>query len=774
MMLTNRQSGNLRSSTVPFFTTRVIVTALAWWCLAAVPAQAQRLIDEDPYDTIVLNGQNLNRELQVVPVEWPRGKDPANLRSSDRVRIRLLSNPDEQLELSWGGVERMILFEERLLREAKRLTTQQKFDESFEYLAFIRVNYPDIAGLDAAIDKLLYAEALGFYRTAEYERSLLLLGELYQRRPALGPVIKGLQRVLEAQFKQLIDSGQLNRARRLFELAKDRYAKAVPQILEKWETTLQRLAAQALETAEAKMADGDYRAAYLGAREVLEIWPDTSRVQEFSKLAAQRYPLVRVGVTDGPEAVDRRQRWDAYGWVTRRRSRLIDRQLFELIGVGPDGAEYRCVPGAERVADNYRSLEIQVDSGNELTGIQVAQLMLLWADGSSPWSDPIWMGLVGRVGTEGLMKTVAGLQRPFLRPQAALDIPCSLLPTEGLRKNWRVYDLASNSDDQSQFTINPEYVLATATQPRELIEQRFDTPQQGLRALRNGQIDLIDRVFPADVDQIRRDKRFQVRRYRIPGLHALVPNFNRPFTGNRIFRRALLYAIDREKILGRDLLAGRSLEGCRVISGPFSPGLRSDDPMAYGNDGSLEPRAYDPRHARTLLQLAQVEMASTGNQQDASAPELRELVLVCPASDIARVACDEIVEDLALIGIACRLRQLKPGENRPVDDEWDLLYVEYNVADPLVAAKRLLAHDGFMACPSPHVNLALRQLERVIAWSEAGEKLRTIHQLTYEDCSLLPLWQLVDHMVARNGISGLPNEPITTYQSIESWRVLPE
>ena len=155
-------------------------------------------------------------------------------------------------------------------------------------------------------------------------------------------------------------------------------------------------------------------------------------------------------------------------------------------------------------------------------------------------------------------------------------------------------------------------------------------------------------------------------------------------------------------------------------------------------------------------------------------PTLGELTLVCPASEIARVACDEIVEDLKIVGVACTLRPLEPGQSHPADDDWDLVYLEYVMPEPLVDARRLLAADAFVASPNPHLNLALRQLDQAVSWNQAGERLRTIHQLCYDDTTVIPLWQIVEHLAHRPGISGLVPQPVETYQDLEAWRLQPE
>ena len=64
-----------------------------------------------------------------------------------------------------------------------------------------------------------------------------------------------------------------------------------------------------------------------------------------------------------------------------------------------------------------------------------------------------------------------------------------------------------------------------------------------------------------------------------------------------------------------------------------------------------------------------------------------------------------------------------------------------------------------------------RQLQRVDNWNRAGERLRVIHQLSFDDTTVIPLWQLTEHLVYRKGIQGIVAEPVTTYQNIENWHL---
>jgi tetratricopeptide (TPR) repeat protein len=763
----------------------VLVGCLVWLCLGiAAFAQEGRLIDSEPLDVIVLNEANQAQVLRVMPLDSSDRKLARKKPGNGTLLVRLLDNPDEQLAVQWSGIAEVQLFEDRVLQAAKQMVAERKFDEAFEYVKFVKDNYPDTPGVEDTIEQLLYTEASALYRDGDLDRAVILLDEIHQRNPNRRGLDAAMARVLGAQFQQFVEAQDYLQARRLYELAADKYRQTLASTLDQWRQQLEAAGRRALSDAQRDLAEGRLRTAYLSSRRVLEIWPATPGASELSRVASQRYPLIRVGVLQADQAAGDPSRNTMFHWAARRTQRLRTRQLFEMVGVTPDGGQYASPVGSAQVAENNRKLSIEVAARerSQLTSVQIAQLLLQLGKPELSVTDTDWFRYVERVSAPQLTMVEAYLRRPHLRAESLLSVPLTLLPSLALQAQWKPYlgqvpdgaasaEVGVGKSSELQMMLNPDYLLATATQPREVVERVFASPQQAVRALQRGELDLIDRVFPADVGQLQRDQAIELAAYRIPTSHVLVPNNARPYFDNRVFRRGLAYAIDREKILRRDLLAQADLPGCKVISGPFPSGIGSDDPLAYAYDFQVEPRAYDPRHAKTLLQLAQLEVAAVAAKRQEAAPTLGELVLVHPDGELARVACEEIAEDLRIIGLTITLRSLPSGAYYPSDDQWDLLYLDYAMAEPLTDARQLLAADGLVASTNPHLNLALRQLDQAISWNQVGERLRTIHQLTFDDTTVIPLWQLVDYQARSRTVSGLPAQPITTYQDIEQWRL---
>jgi ABC-type transport system substrate-binding protein len=324
-----------------------------------------------------------------------------------------------------------------------------------------------------------------------------------------------------------------------------------------------------------------------------------------------------------------------------------------------------------------------------------------------------------------------------------------------------------------RFRSNTDYLFGNDQQPREVAERLFASTEAALSGLRRGEVDVIARLLPADTVQALRDNSIQTRPYRVPSTHVLIPNYDERFPADRAFRVAMLYAIDRQTILNRELLGGGELDGCEIVSGPFPRGLSSDDPISYGYNRQIDPRGYDPRLARVRLEIARVQATTAAEKTGEEAPRIEKLILAHPDDEIPRIACQHIANNWRLMGLEVELLVLPPGRGIP-DGKWHFTYADLRITEPLTDASRLLAADGFARCSSPYLNLALRQLEDSENWSQAGQRLRAVHQICFDDVSVLPLWQIADHFAYRSTIDGLGLQPVSLYQNVEQWRLVNE
>jgi ABC-type oligopeptide transport system substrate-binding subunit len=104
-------------------------------------------------------------------------------------------------------------------------------------------------------------------------------------------------------------------------------------------------------------------------------------------------------------------------------------------------------------------------------------------------------------------------------------------------------------------------------------------------------------------------------------------------------------------------------------------------------------------------------------------------------------------------------------------DDYDLLYAELPMDEPLVDVRRLFGPGGTLGGTSPAMLAALRELEQAADLLQASQKLHEIHALAAAELPVIPLWQLVDHFAYHASVKGIGQRPVSLYQNIEQWQV---
>ena len=233
----------------------------------------------------------------------------------------------------------------------------------------------------------------------------------------------------------------------------------------------------------------------------------------------------------------------------------------------------------------------------------------------------------------------------------------------------------------------------------------------------------------------------------------------------------MVYGINRQKILTDELLKRQPLPGCEVVSGPFSKGAALSDPAGYAYDDEIAPRSYEPRLALTLsaVTLRDVAMAAVTDKDPPK--ELPALTLAHPADDVARIACKAIQRNLEAISLTVNLREIPLGQPTRMAEGDDLLYLELAIEEPLVQARRLFGDQGLIGSSSTYMSVVLRQIDTATGWNEARQALHDLHRLTYDEISVVPLWQMTEYFAHNESLSGVATQPASLYQGVEQWQV---
>jgi len=770
-------------------------------------ANQSAVLKVKPLDQITLDGANQNAVLKVKPLKLAGGRRlPERLPRRGMLQVRLLDDPTKLYELAWQSVVKVELFEQMVLAEGVALVEAKQFDQAYDYFQSLEANDPELPGLGEAMQEYLFQEAGALYQKQEYDAALARLRELHRRDPKRPKLDASLGATTEKLVEQYLAREDYRAVRMLL----GNLAAWFPQhpVVVEGEGGLKQRAAALLAEARAATQSGDLSQAAQLSDRLIDVWPALPGAKELAESIHQKYPRVVVGVSL-PAADTQPDRLN--DWAARRSARLVYRTLTEFVGPGSEGGKYACPMGELTIEalEHRFTLRIQPDlrwsSGEAtLTGYDVSRRLLAMANPQDAAYLPAWGELLGGVAVAGVYQVDVQMRRSHVRPDALLQtivVPCTApAVSSGPPLGNGPYVVGPRTVDETRYLANAHYSAARPTfgrfpaQPQEIVERCYARGSRAIQALRDGRIQVLDRLDPWDVEAVRRDESLVVDFYAMPLVHCLVPNMRRPLTADRTFRRALVYGINRQAILSQ-LLGGAKLPGCEVPGGPFPARLSLDDPISYARDPAIEPRLYEPRLAIALAEVGRREVQAaqdkavrgqgagvrgqgSGGRGQGSEFSIQHsafsihhpLVLAHPPHQPARLACTSIQRQLALVGVPIELRELTGGTPPQIPQDVDLLYAELAMWEPLVDAPRLLGEDGMAAGCSPYMSLALRQLRQAADWQQVRKILHRIDRLAHDEVAVVPLWQLTEHFAYHKSLQGVGTRPAALYQNVEHWQ----
>ncbi|MHB0956181.1 MAG: ABC transporter substrate-binding protein [Pirellulaceae bacterium] len=736
------------------------------------------LLDREPFFQLTLDAENGNAVLDVLPFETV----PVAPKAGDTVRIRLVSEPDQEYEVAWAHIAKLRTYHQLVFEEAMGLVQQKKYNAAFRHFDYLLQHTTPTPALRAAVLEYLLENAGTLLAEQKVDHALVMLEEIIQRDVDFraAEVSEKLSQAADALIRQAVERGDFAEARGVMTRLELRYGAGRMTALATWRQQLTERATQLKTQAEQKMAEGAWREAEQLSRRLAAIWPDLPGAQAMRQELARRYPMVIVGVS---EAATHHDSISLDNWPARRTGRLTEKTLLEFNGAGPEGGQYLCEFGAFVQSDDRRHLTLELNPGVAsetdvyLDGYTVARRLMEMADPASASYLATWAALVERVGVHDVFDVEIDLRRPHVLPEALLQIRLSPPtgqssgPSIGPSPGDGPFQRVASDDADLHFVANPHQSFASDSHPREIVERYFETSDAALDALRRGEIDAVDFLFPDDAMRLAGDATLRVTPYALPTIHLLLPNHQKLFTANPTFRRALAYGIGRQAILNAEVLGNQQVPGCQLISGPFPIGTRDNDPLAYAYNTRIDPRPYDPRLATVLKTLARRELEEVAKKRGTEVPTETKLVLGFPGNQLARVTCQAVSQYLKVIGVECELRELPAGMSGDATGEMDLVYVQVAMWEPVSDARRLLAPTGVADGGNEYVGMALRRLDAARNWREARSRLHELHRIVAEQVAVIPLWQTVNYFAHRQRLGGVGTHPLTLYQDVEQWYV---
>ena len=716
-----------------------VCASLLLWSLASARQghadQPLPLIDQEPFDRITLTPDQKCDPLLVFPLADEGTEVPANPKPVDTLRLRLIDYPDRAFETEFRFIAKIERFEEVLLAEAKSLVDRGAFEEAFTYYQKLQQDYPELAGLSAAVEDFLLRNAAAAFKESRLREAMGLLLELQHRNPQRRELQSAVQSIAAKLFQQDFDRQQYAQARSTMEWVQRQFPKQrLEPLVRRWQTELEGVAEQQSRVARTAISSADWRAARRAAQCADAARPNQPTIRGLLQEINDSYPVLVVGVwqTAPPSA-----KTVALEWSSRRIERLLCRPLVEQTGFGTDGGRYGSPWGAVEPAASGDSVRLRLDlpptARNRLTAFDVSRRFLdrRFAEHSLAVREFAQVTVVDPLEIE------FKLRHPTLRPEYWLTEPPSTTDDSTASVTWsQPYRRQATAEGPASqdYQANDDYLLTNPAMFREIQEIRFEDPGQLVRGLIDGELDVVARVHPADVRTLQRNRTVTTVNYASPTLHFLLPNFQRSLPAHRTLRRGLLYCLDRDAILTADVLSGANVNGARVLNGPFPCGASLDDPLAYAVDTQITTRSFDPLLGLTLYRLAASEVAAqdrarrpptTENPEAESSPNgaseqpadgtphVDPLRILYPDQARARVTVEAISRYWSAVGIPVATEALEEGRCLPHTASWDFCYVELVMTEPLYDVHRLLGELGLVPEVSPYLRLALRRVRLV-------------------------------------------------------------
>lgn len=728
------------------------------------------LIDApSPFDLITLTPTAGGGSFKVAPIPFPNRQLPST-RPKDTEKIQdliLLVQPTRRYEISWKDIQRIDLYEQMIYEEAQTKLKERDFVAAFMNLSFLMKNYSAMPNLEGLRRDFLFESAREMYRAKEYRQTLSALEELKLSAPGYND--EAVTRVLSEVANGLIESyhkaGELGNAKLLHGRLKATYGANLP-VVELWDKRLEQLADQKRAEAEELLAAKRFREARRAAASMLDILPDHPTARELMQRINQIHPMIRVGVMQAATDLDPTS---LSNWPARRAGALVELPLFRFLKTGSEGGKYGFALGTYRQSDDRQELILSLDPSirTSLDAYSVSQVLLGRADPMNSQYDPSWAAIFKAAKPNSAQQLTVQLKRPSVLPHALMQ----WLLANGAYAGSLKGSYLNQPTDQNETSFIYRGSAPPNGQPVEIVEVFFDDPKMAVNELLRGELDILDQLYPADAKRLAIDPRIRIGAYALPSVHMVIPVSDHPYLAKDKFKRALLYASNRQEMLRGELLNSDRSEDGRLISGPFPIGEGNADQLSYAYDPNVAPVGYNPQLARLLLLMTDQELEEAAKKKNEEPPKLEKLIVACPNYEFARVAVQALIQQWANVGIKAEMVVLPPGKSVDPSMKYDMVYLITTPWEPATDIERLLGEHGVAASNNPFIVVALERLRAARNWKDVRTSLQDLHRLVDYHLPILPLWQITDRFAVTRYVEGVSGSPVSLYDSIYSWRL---
>ena len=732
-------------------------------------------VDGDPFDVIFLNEDGEKAIMKVKPIK----EIPDEMPLQGLLVFEYFSDDEDKLEVPYNSIDKIKTFKQYLIEESDAWLEEGKFAKSFRNLLWIYDHGgKDDPKLVASLKKCMFNDAKANFQSGDFELALSIFEDIYKKDPNYKvegfknrPLYEIVMACYNGMIKKQFEKEDYLGVRLALSSVIDQYKTQADSLKTQWSRAFKKRSDDLIAEAKTLAQQGKGRLAHLAAKQADQMVPDRPEVQALKQELLNQFPLVVVGVSQAASDADpnRFEHWGA-----RRVGRLTQRTVLENTGLTDEGGKYEFPNGllyrADEIGLKY-TFEIKDDVTGfavpETSAFEISSLLLALAEEDSPSYNVSWAKIVESVSIEDENHVSFTLRTPFVRPEALLKMPYAAPDENGQPDQNGSYVMTALDDDFVTFELNPRYEPRPERQHPVVVEQVFRSASDAVDQLISGNIDVVDRIPLSDIARLKAAKGVNVRPYILPTVHMLVPKIRGKMEKDAYFRSGLSHAIDRDLLIKDVICGGKNVEGCEVISGPFPIGTEDNDQISYGYDLRVRPLPFNSQLGMVLIRLA---LRANPPVRPEAIPTPK-LVIAHPKSSSAANAAAAIARMWTEVGVPTSTLQLKAGESMPSDDEWDFLYVEAVIEEPLVDVTKMIGPHGFAKDVSAPIEQTIRIVSYAQSWQKACSALRRLHKQIAVDLSVIPLWQVKEHYAYRSTVRGVGRDLIHLYQNVDRWNI---
>ncbi len=663
------------------------------------------------------------------------------------------------------NIERIVYHEDLMLRRADLLMNEGQLSQAFELLLVLERRYSDWPGYTERRNRLIYEEAKQQAQAGNAEASFAYFEELH----TVAPTYVGLRQEMGAACNVLIEgaekNGELMRAR--FYLTRLRKRDPENPVAVRWTDIFVKRVDDLLAKAKAAREQGQHQAALVIVEEATRAWPAHPQLKAFHQTYASRYQVLNVAVVRFPGDANPYQ---LASTDDRRHESLLNVDLFEVNKIERNPQyqsrfieEWTPTDLGRQIVFSLRPRRLAWEASPVLSATQVVQSIGERLQPGSPNYDERLANYVRSLSVRSANEFVVNLSTTPVRPQAIFRFPVrtgGAAAAKGSVLSQRFKEVERTADRVTFRRTIAEPETSPQFHVAEVVEQRYPTHENAVQGLLRGDISLYPNPPIWLVSRIAAADNFQIEPYTVPTTHVLQFNPQSEPLKNNEFRRAMAYAINRERILKEILFRNEPsvAQRSRLTSAPFAT-------KSYAYNQTVEPHKFDPQLAFALVTVSKKRLGGA----------VPELTMICEPDEMMLKCAAEFVKEWDRVGIKVNLVS-DPKE--PVPAKWDIVYRTVRMQEPITDLWPFLtmSHDARVR-DLEHLPDWLRQqlveLEQAPDLNAGIEMLRRLHLRLQEYVQVAPLWEIDDVVVIRKNIQFFQPSPLGPYHNIEKWVVRP-